>query len=107
MALRKTQRWRMTAKLEELRRAMRRRMHAPVRKQQAWLDSALRGHYAWYGATGNARSIDRFRTEVLWVWRYVPMRRSNRSRMYWPRFRARLLRFPIVPARIVHVRRYP
>ena len=107
MALRKTQRQRMTAKLKELRRALRRRMHAPVRKQQVWLNSVLRGHYACYGITGNARSIDRFRTEVLRAWRYVLMRRSNRSRMYWPRFRALLLRFPIVPARIVHVWRYP
>ena len=39
--------------------------------------------------------------------RCVPMRRGNLSRMYWPRFQALLLRFPIAPARIVHVRRYP
>ena len=107
MALRKTRRQRMTAKLKELRRALRRRMHAPVRKQQVWLDSVLRGHYACCGITGNARSIERLRTEVLRAWRYVLMRRSNRSRMYWPRFRALLLRFPIVRARIVHVWRYP
>ena len=87
---------------------MRRRMHAPVRKQQVWLDPVLRGRYACYGITGNARGIDRFRTEVLRAWRYVLMRRrGNRSPMYWPRFRALLLRFPIVPARIVYVRRYP
>ena len=107
MALRKTQRQRMTAKLKELRRAMRRRMPAPVRKQPVWLDPAPRGRHARYGITGNSRSIDRFRTEVLRAWRYVLLRRSNRIRMYGPRFRALLLRFPIVPARIVHVWRYP
>ena len=48
-----------------------------------------------------------FAPKVLQAWRYVLMRRGNRSRMYWPRFRALLLRFPIVPARIVHVWRYP
>ena len=64
-------------------------------------------NYAYYGITGNARSIDRFRTEVLRAWRYVLMRRSNRSGMYWPRFQALLLRFPIVPARIVHIWCYP
>ena len=37
-------RQRMTVKLKELRRALRRRMHAPVRKQQVWLDSVLRSH---------------------------------------------------------------
>ena len=107
MALRKTRRQRMTAKLKELRCAMRRRMHAPVRKQQRWLNSVLRGHYAYYGITGNSRSLHRFRSEVLRAWRYVLMRRGNRSRMYWPRFHALLLRFPLAPARIVHVWRYP
>ena len=63
--------------LKELRRIMRRRMHAPVRKQQAWLNSVPRGHYACYGITGNSRSIDRFRTAVLRAWRYVLMRRGN------------------------------
>ena len=34
--------------------------HRRVRKQQVWLNSVLRGHYACYGITGNAR-IDRLR----------------------------------------------
>ena len=106
MALRKTRRRRMTAKLKELRCALRRRMRAPIRKHPVRLNLVLQGHYAWCGITGSARSINRFRTEALGVWRCAPMHRGNRSRMYRPRFRARLLRFPIVPARIVHVRRY-
>ena len=82
-------------------------MHAPVRKQQGWLNSVLRGHYACYGITEKARSLHRFRSEVLRAWRYVSMRRDNRSRTYSSRFRALLLRFPLSPARIVHVWRYP
>ena len=106
MALRKTQRRRMIAKLKELRQAMRRRMHTPVGKQQAWLNSVLRGHYAYYGITGIRRSIHRFRTEVVRAWRYVLMRRNDRRRLYWARFNSLLLRFPLVAARIVHVWRY-
>ena len=86
---------------------MRRHMHAPVHKQRRWLNSVLRGHYAYYGITGNSRNLDRFRTEVPRAWRYVPSRRANRSRIYWPRFQALLLRFPLSPARIIHVWRYP
>ena len=86
---------------------MRRRMQAPMRKQPVRFDSVLRGRHAWYGITGNPGSIHRLRTEVLRARQYAPMRRGDRSRMYRLRFRARLLRFPIVPARIVHVRRYP
>ena len=107
MALRKTRRQRMTAKLEELQRALRRRVHAPVRKQQVWLDSPLRSHHAWRVIAGNARSIDRFRTEALRARRYAPIRRGNRSRTCRPRFQALLLRFSVVPARIVYVRRCP
>ena len=47
MVLRKTQRKRMTTKLKELRRQMRRRMHRPVREQGEWLTRVLRGHYAY------------------------------------------------------------
>ena len=56
---------------------------------------------------GTLGSLHRFRTDVLRAWRYVPSRRSNCSRTHWSRFKALLLRFPHVPARIVHVRRHP
>lgn len=79
------------------------RGHAPVGKQEGWLNSVLRGHYAYYGITGNRRSINRFRSEVVRTWRYVLMRRGQRSRMYRGRCNALLERFPLAPARIVHV----
>ena len=43
----------------------------------------IRKHYAYYGITGNSRSIDRLRTAVLRAWRYVLMRRGNRNQLYW------------------------
>ena len=51
-------------------------------------------HYAYFAITGNPRSPRRFRTEVLRAWRYAPSRRGNRSRTYWSRFSALLLRPP-------------
>jgi hypothetical protein len=57
----KTQRERMISKLKVLRREMKARRHMTVAEQQQWLTSVLRGYYAYYGITGNARDIARFR----------------------------------------------
>ena len=53
----KTQRQRMIRKLKELRREMRRRMHQRLRDQHVWLSSVLRGHYAYFGISGNSRAL--------------------------------------------------
>ena len=53
----KTQRKRMIRKLKELRREMRRRMHQRLRDQHAWLCSVLRGHYAYFGISGNSTAL--------------------------------------------------
>ena len=49
----KTQRGRLVRKLKELRQELKRRMHTPLREQHGWLARVLRGHYAYYGVTGN------------------------------------------------------
>jgi group II intron reverse transcriptase/maturase len=103
MALRKTQRQRMTRKLKELRREMWWRMHRPVREQHAWLSAVLRGHYAYYGITGNSRSLGNFRHQASRVWHFVLARRSQRRRMSWERFNQLLQVFPLPAPRIVHV----
>lgn len=51
----KTQRERMISKLKVLRREMKARRHWSVAEQQHWLAAVLRGYYAYYGITGNAR----------------------------------------------------
>lgn len=102
IALRKTQRQRILRKLKELRREMRRRMHRPVREQHAWLNTVMRGHYAYYGITGNSRSLARFRYQVCRAWRYVLTRRSQRHRLTLARFSQLLRIFPLPPPRIVH-----
>jgi RNA-directed DNA polymerase len=42
-----TQRWQ--AKLRELKEELRRRMHAPIKEQGAYLRSVLLGHFRYYG----------------------------------------------------------
>ncbi len=94
---------------DRLRRAMgrindwcRSKRHA-VWKWQHWMMSLkLKGHYAYYGITGNMRQLNRF----YWVsqrrWRYWLARRTRgRAGMKWPHFAALLVAFPLPPPRIV------
>jgi hypothetical protein len=78
----------------------RRHRHTPVRWQHK-LSSKLRGHYAYYGLTGNGRSMSSFRHHVERLWRKWLRRRSN-AKLPWARFSAFLQRDPLPPVRVVH-----
>ena len=103
MVQRKTKRERLIRKLKALRVEMKRRMHERIADQHRWLAQILRGHYAYYGVTGNGRSLGRFRLEVTRAWHRVLRRRSQKHRASWDWLTALLTAFPLPPARIVHV----
>ena len=102
---RKTQRKRMIRKLKDLRREAWRRMHIPVKDQWRWLSAVLRGHYAYYGLTGNYRAMKRFLQEVEALWQRVLARRSQKARMFGPRFFKLLRRFPLPGPTIINPQR--
>jgi group II intron reverse transcriptase/maturase len=106
MVQRKTQRTRLIRKLKELRREMKKRRHDPIPVQGQWLGSVLRGHYAYFGITGNADSITKFHLAVVHWWHWVLRRRGQRPKLPWDRFNAILARFPLPRPRIVHNWRY-
>ena len=98
---------RKTAK-DRFRRALRRivdwcreHLHDEVREQQRVLGQKLRGHFGYFGISGNFEAIRRFRDRVIQVWRKRLDRRSQRARMTWERMRKLLERYPLPPARIV------
>jgi len=76
--------------------------HEPLRSQQQDLNAKLRGHYGYYGITGNSAALVRFRYAVQCVWYKWLARRAQRRRMTWERFNEVLSRFPLLPARAVH-----
>lgn len=102
MVKRKSQRKRVLRKLKALRDDMKRRRHQTLHEQREWLATVLRGHYGYYGVTGNSRWLWRFYRQVQTAWLQALRRRSQRSRLPWQRFRARLEVFPLPPPRIVH-----
>jgi hypothetical protein len=75
--------------------------HEPVIEQQRSLNLKLRGHYGYYGITGNFLALQGFWDEVRRVWRRWLDRRSQRARMNWPRFEALRQRYPLAPPRVV------
>jgi RNA-directed DNA polymerase len=76
--------------------------HAPVSEQQQALAQKLRGHYGYYGITGNSQMLGRFLYAVTRRWHYWLNRRSQRGKWAWERFRRMLRAYPLPPAIAVH-----
>lgn len=76
--------------------------HAPVHEQHRELAQKLRGHYGYYGITGNSYSLSSFLSEVKRRWCYWLNRRSDRGRWTWERFGRYLRVNPLPPPISVH-----
>lgn len=76
--------------------------HRSVAEQHAALAQKLRGHYGYYGITGNSRMLARFLSEVKRRWRYWLNRRAQRGRWTWERFLRFLGSSPLPPPIPVH-----
>ena len=73
--------------------------HLPLSEQQQKLNEKLRGHYAYYGVTGNSDALSRFRWEVDRRWRRWLTRRNRERTMTWQMFCRLLQRYPLAPVR--------
>lgn len=99
---RKTASDRFGRALKRIGRWCRRYRHLRVADQRVALNRKLRGHYSYYGVTGNARALGRFRYEVERLWRKWLCRRSRRAGLNWDEFQRLLRRYPLEPPRVVH-----
>jgi group II intron reverse transcriptase/maturase len=75
--------------------------HISIREQQQKLNEKLRGHYAYYGVTGNSGALSRFLWEVERRWRKWLYRRNRSRSLNWTRFRRMLQRYPLARVRTV------
>lgn len=76
--------------------------HMPLAKQHAMLSRKMRGHYAYYGITGNGKRLRWYAHQVERIWRYWLARRTRGWRFRWDRFQALLERYPLPNATIIH-----
>ncbi len=98
----KTARGRFTRAVQSIAQWCKRHRHEPIPDQHARLNQKLRGHYAYYGITGNSQSLPRFRHEVTCIWRKWLGRRRRSDHLTWERFYRLLERYPLAPAIAVH-----
>jgi group II intron reverse transcriptase/maturase len=75
--------------------------HLSLREQQQKLNEKLRGHYAYYGVTGNSAALSRFLHEVKCRWRKWLYRRNRLRSLNWSLFRRLIQRYPLAPVRTV------
>jgi len=76
--------------------------HKPIREQWKELCVKVRGHYGYYGITGNIRSIRKFRYQVERSWRRWLDRRNSKRSFTWEKFKDFLVRFSLPIPKIVH-----
>jgi group II intron reverse transcriptase/maturase len=88
--------------LRKIAQWCRQERHQSLREQQQALRQKLTGHFGYYGITGNGKALQRFRYEVLQVWRKWLSRRHRRGVMPWDRFHLLLEHYPLPAARVVH-----
>lgn len=98
---RKTSASRFRRALKRVAQWCREHRHLPVRDQHKTLRKKLRGHYGYYGITGNARMLVKFFYAVKGVWRRWLNRRSDSAKMRWERFKRLLQRYPLPRAQVV------
>jgi group II intron reverse transcriptase/maturase len=97
---RKTAKARFRRSLKVIAEWCRVHRHRPLPEQWAALSAKLRGHYAYYGITGNSRCLGSFRHHAGRAWQKWLSRRSGRARIPWERFGALERRYPLPPARL-------
>lgn len=100
---RKTARKRFNRSLKVIWQWCRQNRHEALRRQVEKLGQKLKGHFGYYGITGNSRCLQQFRWQVIRAWRYWLNRRSRQSgEMPWERMNRLLQFWYLPPARAVH-----
>jgi len=99
---RKTMKSRLARSIQSIKQWCQKNRHKPVRVQWATLKAKINGHYAYYGITGNIRSLGMFRYLVVRVWHNWLNRRNRERRLTWEKFNLLLERYPLPLPKVIH-----
>ena len=99
---RKTSRKRFGRSLKRVGQWCRKNLHEPLRVQVEGLGRKLKGHFGYFGITGNSEALRRYRREVIKVWRKWLARRGGPQGMPWERMHRLLAFFYLPAARVIH-----
>jgi group II intron reverse transcriptase/maturase len=76
--------------------------HWSLPEQHAALSQKVRGHYQYYGLTGNYRALVQLWRAVQRTWRKWLSRRSGRGLLPWSHWDRLVAHWPLPPPRVVH-----
>jgi len=82
---RKSRRDRMQAKLADIKKELRKRMHQPIPEQGRWLGQVVRGYFAYHAVPTNRATLAAFQRYVVRLWHRTLRRRSQKDRFPWER----------------------
>ena len=82
---RKTRRDRLRTKLQQVKDALRRRMHQPIPEVGTWLGQVVRGFFNYHAVPTNYAALAAFRRLVMIYWQRALKRRGNRDLTTWAR----------------------
>ena len=99
---RKTAATRLNRALKAIGEWCRTNRHRPLIVQRHTLRQKMRGHYAYYGITGNARALGTFQYVVHRLWRKWLARRKRDRDLTWDAFNRLKQRYPLAMPVIVH-----
>ncbi len=102
MGKRKTAKSRLTRALRTVAQWCRTHRHQPITEQHRTLSRKLKGHFAYYGITGNGSALAMFHREVTRSRRKWLSRRHRRGGYPWPRFARLLERYALPRPVVVH-----
>ena len=93
---------RIARTLKAINQQCRRIRHWPLHEQHRRLSRMLRGHFAYFGISGNFRRLAAVQVAARSLWRKWLSRRSWTSGLSWERFGRVIAHLPLPRARIVH-----
>lgn len=102
MVRRQTAKARLARALKAINRQCRAMRHWSLPEQHQRLGQMLRGHFAYFGITGNFERLASLHEQALRCWRKWLARRSNHSPVTWVAYQQVLVRFPLPRPKIVH-----
>ncbi len=76
--------------------------HEPVPDQHTHLSAMARGHYGYYGMSGNTTRLRRYGHELVRTWKRWLAKRSALGDFYWDQMNVLLQQHPLPKARITH-----
>ena len=98
----KTSKKRLARTVKRLEFWCRQNRHRSLREQQTALNLKLRGHYNYFGVTGNIRSLEQVYWAVTRVWRKWLSRRSQKAKSSWQWFHRMLEHYSLLRPFVRH-----